>query len=193
MNSLNRTILGATTAWCLLLAGCGDSTSPEEGFVIRGTIQNNTQTAIPAGARLLVAWAVVTGTEHTYVFGEGTLNRRNGTFKITLPDPPPADALNANAVGIGLIVATTNAGISTGGDIQLADLIGAAGAYAIIYVADTAQAETLWAWTGDFESGYEVGQGQTVQGSFDVFVPTDPEDVVLTIDDLSSIDFVNWS
>ena len=182
---------------CVALAACGDSTGPAgEELLVSGTIQNNTQTPIPANARLLVAWAVFTGTDHTYVFGEGTINRADETFSVTLPDAPPTAALNADAVGVGIIFVTTNSSITTGWDVEAippSDVIGAAGAYGIIYVADEMQAQALANWTGDFEHGYGVGQGQAVQGSFDIFVPADPGSVVLIIDDLNNIEFVNWS
>ena len=182
---------------CAALSGCGDSTGPgDQSFVVGGTIQSNTQVPVPANARLLVAWAVSTGTDHTYVFGEGTIDRTAGTFSISLQDAPPTAALNAGVVGVGIIFVTTNSSITTGWDVEdipLDDIIGAAGAYAVIYVADETQAQALAGWTGDFEAGYGVGRGEPVQGSFDIFVPTDPGSVVLTIDDLSNIDFVNWT
>jgi hypothetical protein len=55
------------------LAGCSDSTDSSQGFVVTGTIQNNSQASIPPDARLVVAWGVSSGSpDYSYVFGEGT-------------------------------------------------------------------------------------------------------------------------
>ncbi|KPJ96208.1 MAG: hypothetical protein AMS18_01335 [Gemmatimonas sp. SG8_17] len=180
-----------------LMLGCSESTSPAEGFTVAGTIQNNTQIAIPANARVLVAWVVSSGApDHSYVFGEGTIDRAAGTFRVQLTDPPPAAALNDGALGVGIVVVTTNAAVSTGDDLEdipPADLIGAAGWYGVIFVADPAGAEQVRSWAADFDAGYGVGVGEEVPGSFDRFVPTSASGVVLIIDDLANIDFVNWT
>ena len=197
MNPSMTRIFPSPLLMCLALAACSGSTGPgTQEFVVSGTIQNNTQTPLPTNARLLIAWAVSTGTDHTYVFGEGTINRTAGTFRVSLSDAPPTAALNADALGIGIIFATTNPSITTGWDVEAippSDVIGAAGAYAVIYVADQMQAQAMAGWPGDFEPGYGVGQGQAMPGSFDIFVPAEPESVVLVIDDLANIEFVNWS
>lgn len=78
-------------------------------------------------------------------------------------------------------------------DIPEADVIGAAGPYGVVYVGDPAGATQLRSWAADFEAGYAVGVGEEVPGSFDKFVPTSASSVVLIIDDLSNIDFVNWT
>jgi len=180
-----------------VLVGCGDSTSPAEGFVVSGSIQNNTQTEIPPNARLLVVWVVSSGSpDYSYVFGEGTINRDAGTFEVGMTDPPPAAALNAGALGVGIVVVTTNATVSTGDDLEdipEEDMLGAAGWYGVIYVGDPAAAEQVRIWSADFDSGYGVGVGEEVPGSFDRFVPTNASSVLLIIDDLSNITFVNWT
>ena len=184
-----------TVIWLAFL-GCNDSTGPSGGFTVSGSIQNNTQMAIPANARLVVVWVVSSGADYSYVFGEGTIDRAAGTFAVNITAPPPAAALNAGTLGVGVVVVTTNATISTGDDLEdfpEADMIGAAGWYGVIYVGDPTAAEQVRSWSADFDTGYGVGVGEQVPGSFDRFVPTSASGVVLVIDDWSNIEFVNWT
>lgn len=181
----------------VLVVGCGDATGPREDLVVTGTIQNNTQAAIPANARLLVVWVVsATSPDYSYVHGEGTINAAAGTFRVALTAPPSA-ALNGGRLGVGILVLTTNAAIGEGDDIEDlpdADLVGAAGAYGVIYVAgDPADAAGIRAWAADFPTGFAVGIGQEVPDDFDRFVPIDPSAVVLIVDDIANIDFVDWT
>jgi len=186
----------AVTA-CLLAASamaCSDD-GPSGAFVVTGTIQNNTGSPLPANTRLLVVWQVSSGTpDYSYVFGGGTVDADAGTFRIQLDQPPPTVALNAGSLGVGLIVATTNQTIVDGGSIDaatLAEVVGAAGRYGVIYVAPSGSQYREWATL--FDSGYGVGVGVDVVADFDRFEPTDPSTVVLTIDALENIDFVNWT
>ena len=204
MHRANPIMLRWICILSLLAGACGDSTDPGddgedqtgEDVVFTGTVQNNTPGPVPSNARVLVAWSVSTGTDFTYVFGEGTIDATSGTFQVTLPGTPPTVALNADVLGVGIVFATTNSSITTGWDVEdipLDDVIGAAGQYAVIYVADPAGAQALGDWTGTFDDGYTVGRGQEVTGSFDIFVPDAPDSIVLVIDDISNIDFVNWT
>jgi hypothetical protein len=197
MRAPPRNIISLVTAIAAALLGCSKSTGPSNGFTVSGTIQNNTQMQIPADARLVVAWVVSsTSPDYTYVFGAGTIDRTAGTFSVSFTSPPPAAALNAGSLGVGIIVATTNPTVSTGDDLDdvpEADLMGAAGRYGVIYVRDPADAAQVRAWSADFELGFSVGVGEEVPGSFDKFVPASASGVVLIIDDLSNISFVNWT
>jgi hypothetical protein len=180
-----------------ILSACGGGTGPTDGFVVSGTIQNNTSGPIPANARLLAVWVVSAASpDYTYIFGEGTINRNAGTFELVLSEPPPPDALNAGALGVGILVATTNSNVGNGDDITDvagSELIGAAGWYGVIYINDPAAASAMGSWPSDFDPGYGVGEGQDEPTGFDSFVPTSPTEVVLTIDDLGNIEFVNWT
>lgn len=180
-----------------LIAGCSDSTDSSQGFVVTGTIQNNTQAPIPPDARLIVAWGVSSGSpDYSYVFGEGTLDPVAGTFRIQFDQPPPAQALNLGALGVGIIVVTTNQSLQTGDDLSTAseaDFIGAAGQYGVIFTTTPAEAAQYRDWAADFEAGYGVGVGVQVPGDFDRFDPAASSSVVLIIDDLQNIEFVNWT
>ena len=177
-----------------LLSSCGDkSTNSTNEFIISGTIQNNTSGSIPANARLLVVWSVDSGSSDTsYIFGEGTINPSMGTFQIDL-ETPPAEVLSGS-LGIGFLIVTTNTTVGTGDaidNIPNTELIGAAGMYGIIYVAD--QTAQVLSWAADFPIGYSVGIGVTVPGTFDKFAPTEADSPILIIDDFANISFVNWS
>ncbi len=181
----------AGTTW-----GCGSATGPQNGFVITGIIQNNSGHAIPLQTRLLVVWVVSAGSDYTYVFGEGSIDRRRNTFELVMTEPPPVDALNGGAVGVGVVVATVNQTMTTGDDISdlpSTELIGAAGPFGVIYVDDVPEATSIFEWAEGFEAGYGMGVGDEGFGAFDIFVPTDPGDVEVTIDDWADIAFVNWT
>jgi len=173
---------------------CSDD-GPSDAFVVTGTIQNNTGSPLPANTRLLVVWQVSSGDpDYSYVFGAGTVDANAGTFRIQLDQPPPTEALNAGSLGVGLIVATTNQTIGDGGTIDaatLAEVVGAAGRYGVIYVAPAGAQNPEWAT--EFDSGYGVGVGVDVVDDFDRFEPANPSSVVLIIDALENIDFVNWT
>jgi hypothetical protein len=173
---------------------CGDD-GPSDSFVVTGTIQNNTGSPLPPNTRLLVVWQVSSGTpDYSYVFGKGTVDANAGTFRIQLDQPPPAAALNAGSLGVGVIVATTNQTVDDGGtidDATLAEVVGAAGRYGVIYVAPSGAQNPEWAT--EFDTGYAVGVGVDVVNDFDRFEPADPSSVVLLIDALENIDFVNWT
>jgi hypothetical protein len=175
--------------------GCSDSGGPAEGFVVTGTIQNNTGAPVPANIRLLVAWVITSGDpDRSYVFGEGTIDLAAGTFRIQLDDPPPTAALNLGGLGVGIIFATTNQAVGNGFDIGRSppgQLIGAAGRHGIIFIGDQAIQDPQWAT--QFNSGYGVGVGVDVENDFDRFEPAAASSVVLIIDDLANIDFVNWT
>jgi hypothetical protein len=179
----------------VMSAACGDSGGPAEGFVVTGTIQNNTGAALPANTRLLVGWVVTSGEpDFTYVFGEGTMDPVAGTFRIEFDEPPPTQALNLGGLGVGIILATTNQAVGNGYDIGRSppgELIGAAGRHGIIFIGDPAIQNPQWAT--QFDSGYGVGVGVDVENDFDRFEPAAPSSVVLIIDDLAKIDFVNWT
>jgi hypothetical protein len=179
-------------------AACSDSPSsspPPTGFVVSGTIQNNTGAPIPSNTRVLVAWTVTSGSpDYSYVFGEGTFDPAAGTFEIELDQSPPAAALNTGQLGVGVVFATTNQAVAAGvqvGDTLLAGLVGVAGRYGIIYLGDPPAASPDWAT--EFPSGYSVGVGVDVEDDFDRFEPASASSVVLIIDDLANIDIVDWT
>jgi hypothetical protein len=186
-----------TVCSCVVAAGCQDGTGTSAGFVVTGHIQNNTQTPIPANARLIAVWGVSSGTpDYGYVFGEGTINRLFGTFRIEFDQPPPVEALNNGVLGVGLLIATTDQSLKDGdivtGASWTAEIIGVTAQYAVIFV-DHQDSLYLNHWVASFGSGYSVGVGVKVPGTFDKFEPVSRSSPILIIDDLGSIEIVNWT
>lgn len=178
-------------------AGCQDGTGPAGSIVVTGRIQNNTQAPIPANARLVAVWGVSSGTpDYSYVFGEGTINRLLGTFRIEFDQPPPVEALNNGVLGVAFLIATTDQSLKEGDDltsVSTTDIIGVTAQYAVIFV-DHQDTLYLNTWVDTFGTGYSVGVGVKVPGSvFDKFEPVSPSSPLLIIDDLANIEIVNWT
>lgn len=182
----------------VMAAGCQDGTGTRTGFVVTGHIQNNTQAPIPANARLIAVWGVSAGSpDYSYVFGEGTINRFTGTFRIEFDQPPPVNALNHGVLGVAFLIATTDQSLKDGdsltGSSSTAQIIGVTGQHAVIFVdhQDTLYVNT---WVPSFPTGYSVGVGVKVPGSvFDKFEPVSRSSPILIIDDLGNIEIVNWT
>ncbi len=186
-----------TVCFCVVAAGCQDGTGTGGGFVVTGRIQNNTQAPMPANTRLVAVWGVSSGTpDYSYVFGEGTINRALGTFRIEFDQPPPVEALNNGVLGVAFLIATTDQSVKDGDDlisVSTTDLIGVTARYAVIFVnhQDTLYRNT---WVASFDTGYSVGVGVKVPGSvFDKFEPVSRSSPILIIDDLANIEIVNWT
>lgn len=187
------TIVAATLA-----SGCQDGAGPAGAFVVTGHVQNNTATALPANTRLLAVWGVTAGTpDYSYVFGEGTIDRLTGTFRIEFDQPPPAAALNRDALGVAFIIATTDQAMQVGDSLtsssSVTGILGVTAQYAVIFVQNR-DTTPLPAWVGTFNDGYSVGVGVKVPDAvFDIFEPTSRSSPVLIIDDLANIEIVNWT
>lgn len=178
------------------VSACNDATGPATQFVVTGPIQNNTQAAIPADARVVVVWTVSSGTpDYGYVFGEGTLDRNAGTFRIQFDGPPPAEALNAGVLGVGLVVATTDQSLRNGDFLTdpPTGFVGITAQHAVIFVSSRQDAMQLLDWAAAFGDGYSVGAGVEVPGTFDKFAPVSPSSAVLIVDDFANIELVNWT
>ena len=178
------------------LAACGDSSgSSDTVFVVRGPLTNQSSQAVPANARVVVAWVVTSASpDYTYIYGEGTV--QGGTYRVTFTAPPPAEALNDGQIGVGIVLLTSGSGLHSGMRLEDAPantvLLGGTGNYAVIYKAvDTV---TRVDWAGPFPLGFGAGVGVKRPGDFDAFAPTDPTGLELfVVDDIDQIDFVNWT
>jgi hypothetical protein len=173
-----------------------DSNGSSDGdFTVTGALDNVAGTSIPSNARVVVAWVVTaTSPDYTYIFGEGTVT--GSTFQVTFHDPPPAAALNAGELGVGIVVLTTSAALQPGvhledASVDPSELLGATGRYAIIYKASEPVAQVDWG--SAFPLGFGVGVGVERPGDFDAFAPVAPNTLELIVDDLVNIDFVNWT
>ena len=188
----------------LLVLGCandkGTTPDPEVGFVVSGTLRNDKQIQLPENLRVLVFWNVVTGEgdDYLYLFGEGTVNAEDMTFEIVFAEDPPADALNADALGVGYILLTTDSDLEEGIIPQEYDLaqnvLGGAGQYGVVFTRDKIADLEEIEWPQQFPKGYGVGKGVAIpDANFDAFEPVDPSSVEIIVDDPENIEFVNWT
>lgn len=181
------------------VAGCLEGTDPGAGFVVSGRIQNNTGKPIPAGARVLVAWGVSSGSpDYSYIFGEGAIDRMTGTFHVRFEAPPPAEALNNGVLGVGLVFVTTDQVLHDGDSIPnrppTFDILGLTPQHAVIFLATPPDTLQMPAWATAFDTSYSLGVGVKVPGSvFDKFVPARPSSAKLIIDALANLETVNWT
>jgi hypothetical protein len=189
----------ATLLVAAVAPACQDGTGPGTGFVVTGHIQNNTQAPIPVGTRLIAIWGVSSGTpDYGYVFGEGTINRATGTFRIRFDQPPPTAALNAGALGVAFLLATTDQSLKEEdvitGSSGMTHFIGITAQHAVIFVASHQDVVQLPDWAAAFDTGYAVGVGAKVPGEvFDKFLPASPSSTLLIVDDAANIHVVNWT
>jgi hypothetical protein len=185
----------ATLLLAAVAPACKDGTGLGAGFVVTGHIQNNTHAPIPADARLIAVWGVTSGSpDYAYVFGEGTINRFTGTFQIRFDQPPPTEALNAGVLGVAFVIATTDQSLKDGDIINSAmtGVIGITAQHAVIFVASQ-PAVPVPDWIAAFDTGYAVGVGVKVPGTFDKFQPVNASSMLLILDDLANIEIVNWT
>lgn len=192
----SRTISCAATILLALAAACGDSSDPSgEEFTVSGTLVNNSGSPVPPGARVVVAWVVSAASpDYTYIFGQGTV--QGNSFQVTFTGPPPAAALNAGQLGVGVVVLTTSLSLRNGvrleeASVDPSELLGATGRFAVIYKAtdDVDQVD----WEAAFPLGFGAGGGVERAADFDAFEPVAADQLELIVDDLNNIDFVNWT
>lgn len=185
-----------------LLSSCDGTPSdldPDQTLTVTGPTVNRTGEPLPEDARVLLLWVVPsTSPDQVHLLEEGSLEGDGSTFRLELEGPPPTEALNFGALGVGVILATTHQEIQTGGTytdfpIPEEEIVGVAGQHAIVYVGEGLPDEVASDWPGSFPQGYSVGFGVEREGEFDAFEPTDPSSVELIFDDLANIDIVNWS
>jgi hypothetical protein len=188
-----RALLSLAT---VIVTACQNTTDPAGSFVVTGHIDNRTQASIPANARLLAVWGVsATSPDYSYVFGEGTIDRLRGTFRIRFDQPPPLKALNQGVLGVAFIIATTDQSVQVGDSSpQFTGIIGITGQHAVIFVQNRGSVPP-GTWIDAFEDGYSVGVGVKALPTevFDKFAPTSPSSPVLIIDDPANIEIVNWT
>jgi len=175
-----------------------DKLEKEFQFSVSGNLNNINNAQLSGNIRVVVFWCISAGSpDYLYVYGEGTFNTNDMTLEIVFENDPPADALNNNAYGVGVIALTTDMNLKEGilpGDYRFEDsIIGAAGQYGVIFIKDH-EAAAYREWTDQFQKGYSIGKGVDVpEPQFDSFEPADPSSVEIIIDDPRNIEFVNWT
>jgi hypothetical protein len=183
----------------VLLTACSEApTAPNTlPVTVSGTITNRSGAAIPADARPVVLWSSDDGSgDYAYVFGEGTLDRATNRFTITFDHNVPSAALYDGALGVGLVILTSDPNLREGrvpdGYDYATSVIGVTGQHAVIYL-DTSPSRYGSDWPAAFRRGYNVGRGIDLPGAFDGFAPADRSSMELLVDDLANIEVVNWT
>jgi hypothetical protein len=180
--------------------GCGGDglTGPRPlPVTISGSLINRSGAAIPPNARVVVLWSSDDGSgDYAYVFGEGTIDRATNRFTVTFDRDIPRAASYDGALGVGLVVLTTDPNLHEGrvpdGYDYASTVIGATGQHAVIYLG-VAPSEFGSDWAAAFRPGYNVGRGVDLPGTFDGFAPAELTSMELIVDDLRNIEFVNWT
>jgi photosystem II stability/assembly factor-like uncharacterized protein len=170
-------------------------------FTVTGPLNYRKDIQLPENARLLVLWFVIAeDPQYIYTFGEGSMDPASNSFELVFDGPPPSHALNwmgSSALGVGLLVITTNQALQTGTIspefLPANEILGVSAQYSIIYANNGFEIGEYMPWFNEFNPGYSVGKGVDVPDSaFDAFEPVDPWTLEIIIDDLEKIALVNW-
>lgn len=144
---------------------------------------------VPA-SKVVLIWEVSSGSpDYAYKLGEAAVT--NNAFTLSLAGPPPTEALNADAFGVGLLALVKDTASIPDGKIASfpqSEVIGSAPEMAIIYRKSAGNAP---GWVSSFPMGYACGKVNGKQGSFVTFAPVDCN--TLQVDVSQSPEFPNWT
>lgn len=206
---------GVSLAACLVLVGLSACASETEGGSTASAAGLSLQSTLPAApaeaSEVLVAWNVSSGPEdYAYIWGRAAVT--DDSFKLNLPNPPPAEAINSYGLGVGLLVVMpVAAGVPDGrqsesDEDKFEQVTGASERHAIIYVdRERAEAEISAAspdevaearehWLFDFEAGYSCGVGKEAAPgeTFDSYQPIGCDAVQIRMGN-GEFDFPDWT
>jgi len=152
-------------------------------------IVTTTSPPVPA-SKVVLIWEVSSGSpDYAYKLGEAPVT--NNAFSLSLAGPPPTEALNADAFGVGLLALVKDTASIPDGKIASfpqSEVIGSAPEMAIIYRKSAGSAP---GWVSSFPMGYACGKVNGKQGSFVTFAPVDCN--TLQVDVSQSPEFPNWT
>ena len=150
---------------------------------------------LPAASTTVVAWIVTSGQDdYEYIYGSGFAIVGTHIFDVNLAAAPPAAAINAYGMAIGIIAALPPETTPPEEGILRSDLsgeiVGATSRHAIIWKAYCAPD---YEWFADFSPGYSCGECVSGDQGFDSFQPVDCSHAVLHVAPFDSLDFCNWT
>lgn len=211
-------LIRITVVCCILFGalGCSDeptNPSTSAALTITGTLDNPTNIAIPTTAKIVVIWGVsATSPDYAYIYGSGSIDRANGTFRVELPAMPPDSAFNARGsdpansstyrrLGVGFVTLYDDpnnllqTGVAPFTPPAGVRPYGAINNTAIIYRKGTDGAfEDFVPWVLDFPEGFSLGRGVEIPNEPDGFEPIPNVNVKFMIDTvLSSFTFPEWT
>jgi len=181
-------------------AGCSDSpTGPRPlPVTVSGFLTNRSGEPIPANARVVVLWSGDDGSgDYAYIFGEGSVDRATNRFTVTFDREPPAEAVLSGRLGVGLVMLTIDPNLGEGRVPDTYDyessVIGVTEKHAVVFL-DVDPNTFGDAWPAAFRRGFNVGREVDLPGTdLDDIAPARLNSMELIVDDLASIDVINWS
>jgi hypothetical protein len=171
-------------------SGSPDGASPSGGSF---SLTAKASPAPPAGSKAIVIWTVSSGSpDYSYAFGGGTTT--GSDVFVTFSSDPPAEALNAGALGVGIPALVDAAANVPEGKLpkeQLQGITYAAPNHAIIFRSGT---ETVLknGWDASFPQGFACGACERHDAGFDAYTKVDCGAIEL-VPYTPDLDFCNWT
>jgi hypothetical protein len=197
---------------CVALIGCAQP-GAEEGGGDALSLSVPVTGAVMAPAEAVVLWEVSSGSRD-YAFAWGRAAVSAGRFELSLDEPPPAEAMNAYGLGVGVVATTLRPAALPEGKLPDAfderQLTGLSDRHAIIYADHDAANAYIEAnkagasmeelqrarqhWLFDFPDGYSCGLGIPAPPGevFDSFVPQRCDNFEVHQGDVSTFVVTNW-
>ena len=163
---------------------------PRQALGVLGSV---TGTSAAQEARAVILWQVTSGNgDYEYVTGEGAAV--DGSFLVHASAPPPAEAINAHGVGVGLVVLVSKDAPPPRGRIDGDQLtvLGLSPQHAIIWKG----AGPGLPWSQAFPDGYACGRCVPASGEarFDGFAPVACGEVeVVTSSTPDELEVCEWT
>ena len=174
----------------------GDASGPPDGSSTTGgsfSLTAKASPAAPAGSKAIVIWTVSSGSpDYSFAFGGGTTT--GSDVFVTFSSDPPAEALNAGALGVGIPALVDAAANVPEGKLpkeQLQGITYAAPNHAIIFRSGT-EPVLKNGWDASFPQGYACGACERHDAGFDAYTKVDCGAIEL-VPYTPDLDFCNWT
>jgi hypothetical protein len=191
--------LALASALAALIAcsgGAGTPANPPAGSAGAGgpfSVTASSQGSLPPGGKIAIVWSVSFGDpDYGYIFGTGSV--QGAQASLSFDSAPPADALNAGKLGVGVVVVVdANTALPDGkltGELTF-PMSAAAPDYAVVY-RNTTEKVLDNGWDENFPQGFACGQCVHHDSGFDTFAVVDCSAVKLVAYS-KGLKFCNWT
>lgn len=191
---MNRVGLRAAVAAALCF-GCSDDGSDGERTRTTITVSGAVSASeAPPAAKTVVLWVVTSGSpDYLFKYGEGSST--GAAFSVSLGAAPPAEAINAYGLGVGVVgLVPANVEVAEGKvTSQDLDMLGYSTRHAVIWKGASFSGDH---WIAQFPEGFACGACKTVpEGEgFDSFEPASCSEVQIeTASDVDTLEGCNWT
>lgn len=177
---------GLLSLACSVTEAGDDADGGDGGFSAQGQMTSATDGV------LAMIWSVPSATpEYAYRFGSVTAVSPT-SFIVSLPSAPPDDAVNADGIGVGVVVLFQPGTQVPAGKLPQSlgsAVLGFTAQHAIVYRKPGASSERWWA--DGFEDGLSCGKCSPPPAgeAFDGFVPTSCSSLALVLNPAQSCDW----